>query len=82
MLVETSSEKRQALIDLLSLPDTPDIRRGHHRTIEGRPDRFRLARDLAATFVQWHKLQVEERAAEWESSAFVLGTPAGFRPEP
>ena len=63
MLLETSGEKRQALIDLLSLPDTPDLRRGHHRTIEGRADRFRLARDLAATFVQWHMIQREESTA-------------------
>jgi hypothetical protein len=55
-------EKRQALIDLLSLPDTPDLRRGHRRTVEGRADRHLMLNQLAASFIQWHMLQMEEMA--------------------
>lgn len=69
MLLEVDSEKRQALIDLLSLPDTPDLRRGHRQTVEGRADRHQMVHRLAANFVMWHQVQREEHAAEWESSA-------------
>lgn len=68
MLLDVDTEKRQALIDLLSLPDTPDLHRGHHLTVEGRADRFSIVHHLAASFVQWHQLQRDERAARWESS--------------
>ena len=69
MLLEIDSEKRQALIDLLALPDAPDLHRGHHQTVEGRADRYEMLHDLAANFVQWHHIQREEHAAQWESSA-------------
>ncbi len=62
MVFETSDERRQALIDLLSLPDTPDIKRGHRQTVEGRADRFGLVQHLTATFVQLHRIEVEDRA--------------------
>jgi hypothetical protein len=64
MLLEVDAERRQALIELLAIPDDPTLRRGHHLTIEGRSDRFALARSLAATFVQWHQIQREERGSE------------------
>ena len=54
-------ERRQALIELLSLPDTPELKRGHRRTVEGREDRHLMLRDLAASFMQWHILELEER---------------------
>lgn len=65
MLLEVDSERRQALIELLAIPDDPAIRRGHHLTIEGRADRFALAHFLAASFVQWHRMQREERGDDW-----------------
>ncbi len=65
MLVEVDAERRQALIELLAIPDDPTLRRGHHRTLEGRSDRYALAQSLAASFVQWHRMQREERSADW-----------------
>ena len=59
-MLDVDLAKRQALIDLLSLPDTPDIRRGHRLTMEGHPDRFDLLPRLAASFVQQHMLEQEE----------------------
>ena len=41
-MVASDAEKRQALIDLLSLRDETDPRRGHHLTIEGRANRFEM----------------------------------------
>lgn len=58
---EPQLEKRQALIDLLALPDSPDLRRGHHVTIEGRSDRHRIVPHLAAMFIQQHMVEMEER---------------------
>ena len=72
MWLDVDNERRQALIDLLSRPDTPDLRRGHHQTVEGRADRYRLVHDLAASFVMWHQVQREEHVAEWESSAAIV----------
>lgn len=71
LMFKVNIEKRQALIDLLSLPDAPDLRRGHHRTVEGRSDRYRMLPHLAASFVQWHMMEMEERRAE--TSPEVIG---------
>jgi hypothetical protein len=54
-------ERRQAIIDLLAKPDSPDIHRGHRLTIEGRSDRYSLVRELAAVFVQTKLLEMHER---------------------
>jgi hypothetical protein len=70
MLIDTNPEKRQALIDLMAMPDAPGIRRGHHMTVAGREDRHRMVHHLAASFVQWRRVQTEERAADWESMAY------------
>ncbi len=58
---ESELDKRQALIDLLAMPDSPDLRRGHHVTIEGRSDRHRIVPHLAAMFIQQHMVEMEER---------------------
>lgn len=55
------SERRQALIELLSLPDSPDLRRGHRLTIEGRADRHQILPRLAAAFVQQYLMDRDER---------------------
>jgi len=66
-------EKRQALITLLSLPDSPDLeRRGHHLTIEGRPDRHLIVPELAANFIQWHRSHADEWSSEAEATAYTL----------
>ena len=56
-------ERRQAVCELLALPDAPDLRRGHRWILEGRPDRFRLVSQLAATFIQAKLLELRERSA-------------------
>jgi hypothetical protein len=67
MMLESEIEKRQALIALLSLPDSPDLRRGHRLTFEGRADRYRMLPHLTATFIQYHMVELEERGS-WKSS--------------
>lgn len=59
-MISVNFERQQALIDLLSRPDSPDLRRGHRRTVEGRADRHLMLAGLAASFVQWHMMQLEE----------------------
>jgi hypothetical protein len=55
--------RRQALVELLSRPDSPDLRRGHHLTVEGRPDRHGVVAELASIFIQRHKVELEEHVA-------------------
>ena len=54
-------ERRQALCQLLSLPDAPDLRRGHRRMLEGTPDRYRLVPQVTAAFIQAKLLELRER---------------------
>ena len=54
-------ERRQAIVELLEIPDSPDLHRGHRLTVEGRADRFSMVRDLAAIFVQTKLLELYER---------------------
>ena len=61
--MQPNSERWQAIVDLLSLPDPPDLRRSHRLTVEGRPDRHRLLPSLAAVFVQARILESREREA-------------------
>lgn len=60
--------RQQALIDLLSIHDADDVRRTHHPTLEGKPDRHTIIPRLASTFIQRHLLEADMRA-ELEDSA-------------
>jgi hypothetical protein len=53
--------RRQALAELLALPDSPDLRRGFRITVEGRPDRYDQLPYLASVFVQAKLLELRER---------------------
>ena len=55
-------DRRQALADLLSQPDSPDLHhRGHRITVDGRSDRYRQLPYLAASFVQAKLTELGER---------------------
>jgi hypothetical protein len=54
--------RRQALYELLAIPDPPDIHRGHVLRFQGKPERHRLLPQLAAAFVQAKLLEIHERA--------------------
>ena len=56
-------ERRQAIVDLLSIPDAPHLRRSHRLTLPGKPDRHRLVPVLAAAFVQQKLLELREGEA-------------------
>jgi hypothetical protein len=66
--VQPDIERRQAIVELLSMPDSPDLHRSHRLTVEGRPDRHQLVPQLAAAFVQARLLDLREREALRESS--------------
>lgn len=53
--------RRQALCELLSEPDPPDLHRGYVRVLEGKPDRHAQVPILAARFVQARLLEIQER---------------------
>ena len=59
-------ERRQAVYELLALPDAPELRRGHPRILEGRPDRYQIVPELAATFIQSKLLELRERRSALE----------------
>lgn len=61
----SDTDRRQALVDLLSLPDSPDLHRGHRLTVEGRSDRYQLLPYLAASFVQAKLVELCERREQW-----------------
>lgn len=69
--------RQPALIDLLSIHDTDDIRRRYHLTLEGKPDRHGMVLHLASTFIQHHRLEGDarrdlegsRRAIPWHDSA-------------
>lgn len=52
--VVTDAERRQAICDLLLLPDPPDIDglRGNRITAEGRENRFQQLGYLCSSFIQ------------------------------
>ena len=56
-------ERRQAVYELLALPDAPELRRGHRQVLEGSPERYRLVPQLAATFIQAKLLELRERGS-------------------
>jgi hypothetical protein len=62
-MMDYQLRRRQALVELLALPDTPDLRRAHHLTVEGRPNRHEVIAELAAAFIQRHKVEQEEHVA-------------------
>jgi hypothetical protein len=61
--MEPNSERRQAIVELLSIPDPPDLHRSHRVTVDGSPDRHQLLPSLAAAFVQSRLLELREREA-------------------
>ena len=66
-------ERRQAIIDLLSIPDSPDLHRGHRLTLEGRKDRYHLVPNLAAAFVQSKLLEMRvESLNEYAIDSWVV----------
>ena len=67
---EEQTARQQALIDLLSIGDSDDIRRKHHLRLEGKPDRHAIVPQLASTFIQRHLLEGDVRAAELQESRF------------
>jgi hypothetical protein len=56
-------ERRQAIVDLLSIPDSAHLRRGHRLVLPGKPDRHQQLPLLAAAFVQQKLLELGEREA-------------------
>ena len=60
-------ERRQAVCELLAMPDSPELRRGHRLTLEGAPERYSLVPQLAATFIQSKLLELHERASVVEA---------------
>ena len=59
--VQPDIERRQAICELLAIPDAPDLRRGHRRTVEGTESRYELVPQLTATFIQAKLLELRER---------------------
>ena len=60
-MVRSDIERRQALLELLSRPDSPDLRRGYRRTLAGCPERYALVPQLTAAFIQAKLLDLRER---------------------
>jgi hypothetical protein len=61
-VTDTDLARRHALYELLTMPDPPDIHRGHILRFAGKPERHRLLPYLAAAFVQAKLLEIRERA--------------------
>jgi hypothetical protein len=52
-------------LELLEQPDPPELagRRGHHLTVDGRPDRHEaLVIPNAIAYLQWARLERDDRA--------------------
>ena len=62
-VLDADIERRQAIVELLSIPDAPSLRRGHRLILPGKPDRHQLVPSLAAAFVQQKLLELHEREA-------------------
>ncbi len=56
-------ERRIALTELMAVPDPPELKRGHRRRFEGRPDRYKLLPTLAMLFAQTRLIEFHERAS-------------------
>jgi len=61
-MLDSDLQRRQALLQLLSLPDAPELHRGHSVTVEGRADRHQLVHKLANCFIQHYLMELEERS--------------------
>jgi hypothetical protein len=69
-------DRRQALVDLLSLPDSPDLpMRTNKITAQGRSDRFKLLPYLASSFVQSKLIELAERESWRTDSVQTLDFP-------
>jgi hypothetical protein len=53
--------RRQALYELLTTPDPPDLHRGFVLRLEGKPDRHQLLEQLAAAFVRAKLTEIQAR---------------------
>ena len=73
-MLESDLQRRQALLQLLSLPDAPELRRGHCLTVEGRADRHQLVHKLANSFIQHYLMELEERSGASSTATFRLST--------
>ena len=73
-MLDSDLQRRQALLQLLSLPDAPELRRGHYLTVEGRADRHQLIHKLANTFIQHYLMDLEERSGESSADRYRLFT--------
>jgi hypothetical protein len=72
-------DRRQALVDLLSRPDSPDLHhRGNRITVEGRSDRYQMLPYLAASFVQAKLTELGERE-QWREDNAPLPAPDASR---
>jgi hypothetical protein len=61
--MDSNIERRLAIVDLLSRPDSPDLHRGHRLILEGKADRYRIVPQLASVFIQAKLLELCERRA-------------------
>jgi len=61
--MESDIERRLAIVDLLSRPDGPELRRGHRLILEGKDDHYQLVPQLASVFIQARLLELHERSA-------------------
>lgn len=59
--MDSALTRRVALYELLSMPDPPDLHRGHSVRIEGKPDRHNLLPLLAAAFAREKVLEFRRR---------------------
>ena len=63
-MVQPDMERRLAITELLAQPDPPELRRrGHRRTIDGKPERYQLVPAISAAFIQKTLLMLQERRA-------------------
>jgi hypothetical protein len=62
-MVTTDFERRLALVELLTTPDPPEMKRGNLPRLEGKPDRYELVPALAMLFVQRRLLEVHARTS-------------------
>ena len=53
--------RRQALYELLTTPDPPDLHRGFVLRLEGKPDRHQLLQQLADAFVRAKLMEIQAR---------------------
>ena len=63
-MLHRDSERRLAIVELLALPDPPELRRGYRLRLDGKGDRYDQVPMLSAAFVQAKLLELQERRAE------------------